>query len=130
VIGTGDGTTTEFLLVRTYGGSDGSGTEPIGMVLTDGAHPFVIYLGGVVQDPAAYAVVSTTPGKQSVQFNAAPDDGATIAVDMNFYYFVRFKNDTYDFEKFMDRLWSQRMVTLISLRPVLPVAVTPPQYDD
>ena len=35
---------------------------------------------------------------------------------MSFFYYVRFKEDTYDFEKFMDKLWSQRMITLASQR--------------
>jgi uncharacterized protein (TIGR02217 family) len=111
-IGTGDGVQTNFLLTRTFGGTDGSGTEPIGAV--DMGQPFHAYIDGVLQDPSAYDVVGTQPVGQFIRFHTAPT--GTVTVDMGYFYFVHFKDDTYDFEKFMDKLWSQRMVTLASQR--------------
>lgn len=114
VIGTTDGTATNWTLTRTYGGGAGTGTEPVGYVDTSAA--FHVYLGGVLADPASYDLLTTTPVLQQVKFHAAPAADQVITVDMTYFYYVRFKDDHYDFEKFMDKLWSQRQVTLHSLR--------------
>lgn len=113
-IGTTDGTTTLWTLQRTFGGNDGTGTEPIGYVNT-GA-PFNVYLNGTLADPSTYDLLTTAPVNQQIRFHAAPASGQAITVDMGFYYYARFKDDHYDFEKFMDRLWTLQTVTLMSLR--------------
>jgi uncharacterized protein (TIGR02217 family) len=113
-IATADGVTTNFLLLRTYGGTAGSGTEPIGGVGLDA--PFRVYLNGVLQSEASYDVVLATPVAQYVRFHSPPASGAVVTIDMNFVYYCRFKDDTYDFEKFMDKFWSQRLITLASQR--------------
>jgi uncharacterized protein (TIGR02217 family) len=113
-IGTSDGATTTFTLVRTYGGGEGTGTEPIGFVNL--GEPFHLYLGGVLQNPATYSVVNTTPVAQVVQFDTAPAAASEIAVDMSYFYYVRFQDDHTDFEKFFDKLWQVQKVTLMSQR--------------
>jgi hypothetical protein len=114
VVGTTDGATAQYTLIRTYGGSDGTGSEPVGYVDTGAA--FAVYLDGVLQSGASYNVVTTTPVSQVLAFTSAPASGHVITVTYTYYYYVRFKEDTYEFEKFMDKLWSQRLVTLKSLR--------------
>lgn len=113
-IGVGDGISTNFYLVRTFGGTAGSGVEPIGGL--DQSQPFHVYCNGALQDPSAYDVVTTQPVAQIVRFHAPPAPGIVITADLSFFYFVRFKDDHYDFEKFLDRLWSQRQITLMSQR--------------
>jgi uncharacterized protein (TIGR02217 family) len=114
-LGTGDGANAIFPLVRTYGGSDGTGTEPIGFL--DTTVGFNVYVDGTPQAPGTnYALGITQPVAQFVQFVGAPTAGAVITVDMGYYYYVRFQDDHYDFEKFMDRLWQLQKVTLMSLR--------------
>ena len=114
VIGTTDGVTTQYTLIRTYGGSDGTGTEPVGYV--DTGATFAVYLDGVLASGASYNVVTTNPVSQVLAFTSAPAAGHVITVTYTYYYYVRFKDDTYEFEKFMDKLWSQRLLTLKSLR--------------
>ena len=113
-IGTTDGSTTNYTLVRTYGGSSGSGTEPVGYVNTGAT--FNVYLAGVLQSASTYTVLTTTPVAQVLKFNSAPTSGKAITVDMSYYYYARLKDDTNDFEKFMYQLWSLKKLTLQSLR--------------
>lgn len=113
-IGTTDGVTTTWILVRTYGGGSGAGTEPIGWVNTD--EPFHVFLDGTLQDPSTYTLLTTIGVLQQLRFNSAPAAGHVITVTMRFYYCVHFSADTYDFEKFMDKLWSTQTITLASER--------------
>jgi uncharacterized protein (TIGR02217 family) len=113
-IGTTDGVTTNWTLQRTFGGSDGSASEPVGYI--DVSKPFHVYLNGVLQDPSTYDVLTTHPVAQVLKFHVAPAADYAITVDMTYWFYVRFKEDTYDFEKFMDRLWSTKMLTLMIQR--------------
>lgn len=49
-------------------------------------------------------------------FGSAVADGTTVYIDCQFYFVCRFLDDTMDFEKFMNLLWS---VGTVSLRSVL-----------
>jgi len=114
-IGTGDGTTTNFTLVRTYGGSDGTGTEPIGYF--NASQPYSVYVGGTLKTPGTdYTIVTTTPVNQQIQFTSAPAASATITASFSYYYWVRFADDKYDFEKVSNLLWSLKKLTLRSRR--------------
>ena len=113
--GTGDGTTLTFTLFKSFGLSSGSGTEPIGY-LNQGA-AFNVYVNGTLKTIATdYTVDVSTPYAQTITFSTAPGAGLPITVDMSFYYYVHFKDDVYDFENFMHRLWAQKKITLESLR--------------
>lgn len=114
-IGVGDGVTTQFILVRSYGVPAGFGTEPIGMAKLDTT--FNVYVDDVLQSEGVdYTVNTLTPVANYVQFNSAPAGATVITCDMTYYYWVRFKDEPLEFEKFMDRLWSASKVTLRSLR--------------
>jgi len=113
-IGTGDGTTSSFTLVRTFGGSDGTSTEPIGYA--DLSQTFNVYLSGVLQSPSSYTVNQTIMGQQTLNFLTSPASGKAVAVDMSYYYAVRFGEDTNDFEKFAYKLWQLKKVLLQSIR--------------
>jgi hypothetical protein len=112
-LGTTDGATTIWTLVRSFG-SGQTGTEPVGYVNT--AQAVNVYLAGVLQNPLNYDVLTTTPVSQQIRFHAAPAAGLAITADFGYYYFVHFKDATNDFEKFMNQLWSLKKVTLESLR--------------
>lgn len=113
-VATGDGTTKSFTLFRSYGGIYGTGTEPVGFVNLGNA--FNVYLGGVLQSSSTYTVVTTTPVNQQLKFNSAPGASVVITVDMSYYFYVHFQAPMNEFEKFMDRLWSMKKLTLESLR--------------
>jgi hypothetical protein len=112
-IGTTDGATTQFTLIRSYG-SGHVGVEPIGY-WNDGA-TFNVYLDGVLQDGSTYSVNQSVPVSQQLTFVSAPTTGKTLTVDMSYFFYVHFKDQSNDFEKFMNLLWSQSKITLESLR--------------
>lgn len=114
-IGTTDGVNSVFgPLVRTFADGPYSATEPVGGV--DTTKPFNVYLNGVLQDPVTYSVLTGTPLNQQIKFASTPTAGQSIAVDMSYYYYCKFKESTYTFEKFLDRLWLIQKVTLHSCR--------------
>ncbi len=108
-LGTGDGSTTVFQLVRTMGTalSGGGFAEPIAAPNAIGD----IYFNGVRQNPANYAVDA---GTGLVAFTAPPPAGQAVSADFTYYFRVRFADDSADFDNFMVRLWSLRQVRLQS----------------
>jgi uncharacterized protein (TIGR02217 family) len=112
--GTGDGSTTVFTLMRTYGFTGAQGSEPIGYV--DLTQTFALYVGGVLQNPLNYSVSQTTLYSQTVTFTSPPALNAAITVTMSYLFAVRFKDDMDDYEKFANQLWQLKKVTLMSAR--------------
>jgi uncharacterized protein (TIGR02217 family) len=103
LIGTGDASTTKFQLTRNFGGFN----EAIQAVR---GTP-VIRVGGVAKNsPADFTVGSTG----IVTFVAAPAAAARIEADFSFYFRVTFKDDSLDFENFMNKLWELKTVVLTS----------------
>ena len=112
LIGRGNGHTTLFPLVRTFGGFD----EPV-------LAPKVVAqmkVGGVTKtqgtDFSVGAWENGTIGSGIVSFVSAPANGAQIVADFSYYWPVRFVADQYDFSKFMDRLWEQKKLDIVSLK--------------
>jgi uncharacterized protein (TIGR02217 family) len=95
VCGTADGVTTQFPLCRTMGGF----VEKVGQV--DQANDINVYLDAVLVDPADYTV--TMPNL--IVFDTAPAPGS-ITADFQFFYACRFLEDSQDYEKFIDKLWT------------------------
>jgi uncharacterized protein (TIGR02217 family) len=104
-IGTGDGTTTIFQLVRALGGY----TEP--MIATNVVTN--IKVAGVVQGGGTYSVDANTG---LATFTASPASGAAITASFSYYFRCRFSADSVDFEKFMSQLWSAKSVKFLSLK--------------
>lgn len=102
-IGTGDGTTTLFQLIRTFGGF----VEP---VFNLNGTPS-IYLNGVLQT-SGYSVGSTG----IVTFTAAPGNGVAITADFSYYFRVRFTQDQAEFSKFMKDLWELKKCEFVSVK--------------
>lgn len=121
-IGTTDGATTAFTLIRYRGtGKEAQnyiGSESIGFL--DGTQPFNLYVDGTpidISDPVfGYTLNTVTPKKQQLVFNSAPPAGHALSCDMSWLFYVRFQTDSLDLEKFMHQLWVLNKVTLSSLR--------------
>lgn len=108
-IGVGDGVTTQFQLLRGYGGY----VEPVYEPFTSGAGTPVVKVGGVLQ----VAGTDYTLGANGlVTFAAAPASGA-ITWSGSFYWRCRFKQSQIEFEQFMRQLWSARAVEFITRKP-------------
>ena len=108
-IGTGDGATNSFQLVRAFGGF----AEPL-------LAPNVVskvYLNGVQQSGGSYTVNAwgtTAPG--TLVFATAPGAGVSITADFSFYFPCRFTADQLDFEKFMAALYQLKKIAFVSLK--------------
>lgn len=92
-IGTGDGATTAFQLVRSLGGF----VEP---VMNINGTP-QIYVGGTLQTPGTDYTISPLG---MVNFTSAPPSGQAVIWKGSFYYRCRFAEDKLDFENFMYQL--------------------------
>jgi uncharacterized protein (TIGR02217 family) len=104
LIGTGDGTATKFQLSRNFGGFN----EAIQAVR---GTP-VIRVNGVVKVVTTDFVVGSTG---IVTFlSGAPAPAARVEADFSYYFRVTFKDDSLDFENFMNKLWELKTVVLTS----------------
>lgn len=99
--GYGDGSTRTFQLVRAMGAH----VEPVHALV---AAPR-LFLGGI--ETSAF---TADLDKGTVTFNAAPAVNVEIRWSGNYYFRVRFKQDTTEFENFLYQLWSARRVELVS----------------
>jgi len=89
--GAGDGTSTTFQLVRTYGGF----TEPV----------FLPVGTPTIKIAGTPTVAFTVSNIGQIIFNAAPALGALLQWTGTFNWPCRFDEDTLDLEKFMQNLW-------------------------
>jgi uncharacterized protein (TIGR02217 family) len=105
-LGTGDGGTAAFQLVRSMGGFAEPITAP--NAVTE------VYVNGVVQSPGGYSVDADSG---IVTFTTPPPAGEAVGADFTYYFRVRFAEDSAEFENFMFQLWSLRQVKLQSVLP-------------
>ena len=102
-LGTGDGSTTVFQLVRTMGAFN----EPITAPDTVAA----VYLNGIRQATSNYAV---DPASGLLTFTAPPPPGQVVSADFSYWFRVRFADDSAQFENFLYQLWQLKQVKLQS----------------
>lgn len=107
-LGQGDGSTTAFPLVRTFGGF----IEPILAPTAVSA----VYLGGVRQESGWSVAAWGTASPGVVTFDTAPASGVAVAADFSFAFPCRFVDDTLDFEKFMAALYALKKIDFISVK--------------
>lgn len=113
-IGTGDGTTTTFTLVRTFGAGGFSGTEPVGYVNSSGLN---VYNNGTLLTLGTdYTLSQANPVAQTITFSLAPASGHAITADFSFYYYCKFADNAQEFDEFMSNLWSAGKVLIHSCR--------------
>jgi len=103
LIGTGDGGTAVFPLVRTMNGF----SEPI---LAPNAVS-AVYFNGIVQSPANYTIDAATG---LVTFTAPPPAAQAVTADFTYWFRVRFADDSTEFENFLYQLWSLKQIKLQS----------------
>ncbi|MBV8474053.1 MAG: DUF2460 domain-containing protein [Hyphomicrobiales bacterium] len=105
-LGVGDGATTSFPLVRSWGAY----IEPVAGTSEVGA----VYLNGAPAPASAWSL----PGSfhPAIVFSAAPDAGVIVAADFGVLWLCRFADDTLDFEEFMAMLFTLVVVKLTTVR--------------
>ena len=108
-IGTGDGTTTAFQLVKRYTSGAQSWTRAIAKPMTGTVR---IALGGVEQ--LSGWTVDTATGL--VTFGAAPGAGVAITAGFEFDVPVRFDTDVLDVTLDLERLGSITSIPLLEIR--------------
>jgi uncharacterized protein (TIGR02217 family) len=110
LIGTGDGGTSVFQLVRSMGVAlpGGGFAEPITAPNTVSA----IYFDGIVQTASGYSI---DPATGLVTFVNPPPAGQVVTADFTYFFRVRFSDDSADFENFLYQLWSLKQVKFQSV---------------
>jgi uncharacterized protein (TIGR02217 family) len=104
-LGIGDGATTQFQFVRSYGGLF---VEPRTDIQQSPTPP-KIYLNGVLQS-SDYSISYFNSG--TVTFTTAPASGVVITADFYFYWRVRFKEDQLAIDLIYQGLANLKKVTL------------------
>lgn len=104
--GLGNGVTTQFQLMRTFGGFD----EPVYDL--NGAPQ--IYKAGALQTVTTHYTISASG---IVNFTSAPAAGQALTWTGSFYWRCVFVRDAMDFEKFLQELWEAKEVLLITDPP-------------
>jgi uncharacterized protein (TIGR02217 family) len=102
--GVGDGTTTQFQLVRSFGGF----TEPIYDI--NGTPS--IYKAGVLQG-SGYSINATG----LVTFTVAPTGGQALTWTGSYYFRCRFLKDQLEFNQFMKQFWELRTMEFKTVKP-------------
>jgi uncharacterized protein (TIGR02217 family) len=108
-IGAGDGTTTDFQLVKAYTSRSQTWTRTITKPV---AGPVLVAVDGVEQTTGWS--VDTTTG--IVTFTTAPVTGATVSAGFAFDVPVRFDTDTLDVTLNIERLGSITSIPLVEIR--------------
>ncbi len=112
MIATGDGSTTAFQLVRSFGGF----VEPV-LAPNPAGVDINVYFNGTLQSGAGWGVGgwgTALPGV--LVFSTAPPAGVAISADFQFYYPVRFAKDLAEFSQFMHQLWELKELEFVSVK--------------
>ena len=114
-IGTGDGSTKNFPLIRAFG------NFVIPVLAPNLVATYNVYLNGVAQShPSQYSITpwgtSDPNGPGVIEFVTAP--GATVAITATFQYYFpcRFDADTLTFKKFLAAVYSLSKVSFTSIK--------------
>jgi len=102
--GTGDGVTTQFQLVKGFGGF----VEPVGYVVAGAT----VYNAGV-----SASVTLNSPSNGWVTFATAPASGHALTWTGSYQYVCRFLADNYDLDRFMTGLYSVKKIEWQSTKP-------------
>jgi uncharacterized protein (TIGR02217 family) len=108
-IGTGDGATTQFQLLRTLSGF----IEPVLAPNNVSA----VKLNGTTQSGGSYSISnwgSSAPG--ILTFNSAPGSGVAITADFTYYWPCRFNMDKYAFSEFLGGMYELKKLSIISVK--------------
>jgi len=109
VIGTGDGVSATFQIIRSFGTGNTSLVEPVGGL--NYLLPYTFYDNGT---PTAITLANNN---RTITFASAPTLGHSITGDFSYYFYCRFLEDGADFEQFMHNLWLLRSLKFRSVKP-------------
>lgn len=112
-VATGDGITTHFQLIRSFGGF----VEP--MLAPDLAAVFNVYIGGVLQNSGVATTVwggGNSQGPGVLLFTTPPASGAVITADFSYYFPVRMSADSISFSMFLSGCYKTRKFGFISVK--------------
>ena len=104
-IGTGDGFNANFQLYRTFGQYFEPITAPYLLIVRDQA---------VTVPPEQYSV---NFANGILTFGTPPIAGHIISIDMNYFFRVRFSDDSSEYENFLYQLWSAKEIKFRSVLP-------------
>ncbi len=105
-LGTGDGTTTVFPLIRSMGAYSEAVQGSSGVS--------AVYLNGAPQGSGWTVSSGYAP---AITFAAAPGAGVAVTADFGVLWLCRFAEDVQDFEEFMAMLWTLKTLRLSTVRP-------------
>jgi hypothetical protein len=109
LIGTGDGTTTQFPLVANLG--------PLVQLQQNPIYPVAISVAGTPVTSGYSFGAPGTNGAGVVTFASAPASGHAITVPQySYFYRVRFLRDEIEFNEFMQQRWELEQLELISVK--------------
>lgn len=108
-VGIGDGATTAFPMMVTWGATFGF-AFPIGGIKSLDA----VYINNVVQDPGSYGMDATNT---VLNFASPPGPNAVIRASFHFYYRCRFLDDHLDFSQFAQNRWEAKEIRFESVKP-------------
>ena len=112
---TGDGSTTVFRVIRTWGFEPFARVEPVGGInIYDPA--LAVYLDGVSQPYSTFTVTNDLTGTH-LNFNSAPALGVTITMDFSYYYRCQWKEDMQQYNQWAYNLWQLRKAEFRSVKP-------------
>lgn len=107
--GTGNGTDTDFQLIASYQNSGSVGSPELIQNLNGSP---TIYQNNAVVSPSAYTINPLGV----VKFTSARPLGADLRWTGDFYYRVRFSEDTLEMTQFMDTWWQSKTIILKSIK--------------
>ncbi len=123
LIGIGDGVTSVFNIVRTFGtGAFYTIDEPIGILDIRIGHTLVVYINGsVLTQPGNWWIGESL---RTIHFSAPPSPDWVITMDFDFFYLCRFIDDALEMEEFMTGRWTIKSLKFRSvLKGMLDVAI-------
>lgn len=117
-IGIGDGTKTEFQIIKVYAVGAQSYTRALRKIVTPDAGPpaiiFQVRVNDVLVDPADYTINYNTG---IIVFDVAPSNGHTIKVTCEFDVPVRFDTDEMEITQEAWELETWDSIPLIEIKP-------------
>jgi uncharacterized protein (TIGR02217 family) len=112
-IGTGDGATVNFQLVRSFGGF----IEP--MLAPNLSQAFNVYVNGARLMTGVSCSTwggGSTIGPGILTFTSAPASGAVITADFSYYFPVRMNADSVPFALFLSQYYKAKSFSFISVK--------------
>jgi uncharacterized protein (TIGR02217 family) len=104
VFGTGNGTTTQFQLTKSFGGY----TEPVPNIVAGAT----VYVNGTLT-----TVTLNSPSPGWVTFASAPANGTSLSWTGSYQYVCRFLDDKYDFDRVFTGIYGVKKLAFQSVKP-------------